>query len=76
MAVIMAAQEEKKKSKKKRKKSNISVSIQGLSTSSISSIQKEAVNILIYKTLIDMGIEGAIDTIKSMRSIYNSASKI
>ena len=75
MAVIMAAQDEKKKSKKKRKKSNISVSIQGLSTTSISSLQKEAVNSLIYKTLIDMGVEGAIDPSKSMLSIYNSASK-
>ena len=75
MAVIMAAQEEKKKSKKKRKKSNIPISIQGLSTSSISSIQKDAVNSLIYKTLIDMGIEGAIDPSKSILSIYNSVSK-
>ena len=76
MAIIIAAQEEKKKSKKKRKKSNISVSIQALSTSSITSLQKEAVNKLIYKTLIDMGVEGAIDPSKNMLSLYNQVSDV
>ena len=76
MAIIIAAQQEKNKSKKKRKKSDISIFIQGLSTKSISPLQQEAVNNLIYKTLVDMGVEGAIDPSKNMLNTYNPVSDL